>query len=122
VIDQLDEPGAGLGRQVFGVEQGPVGVLDLGLHPGGDLGQGISRAVDQTALTQRLGEGLLDRGDQAGGAVADDQQRGAQAAVLEVGEEVVSGVGGLAAARGQADESGLAAGTGGVGGLGGGGG
>ena len=45
VIDELDELGAGLGRQVFGIEQGPVGVLDLGLHPGRDLGQDISRAM-----------------------------------------------------------------------------
>jgi hypothetical protein len=35
--------------------------------------------VDETPLAQRLGEGLLDRGDQAGGAVADNQQRGCQA-------------------------------------------
>jgi hypothetical protein len=55
--------------------------------------------VDQASLAQRLGEGLLDRGDQPGRAVADDQQRGGQAAVLQAGEEVVSGVGGFATAR-----------------------
>ncbi len=49
--------------------------------------------MDETALTQRLGEGLLDRGDQACRAVADDQQRGGQAAVLEISQEVVPGVG-----------------------------
>jgi hypothetical protein len=97
VIDELDEPGTGLGLQAFGVEQGPVGVLDLALHPGRDLGQDISCAMNKTLLTQRLGEGLLDRGDQAGRAVTDDQQRGGQTAILEVGEEVVPGVGGLAA-------------------------
>jgi hypothetical protein len=50
VAGELDEPGAGLGRQVVGAEQRPVGVLDLGLHPGRDLGQDVSRAMDQTAL------------------------------------------------------------------------
>jgi hypothetical protein len=45
-VDQLDEPRAGLGLEVFGVEQGPVGVLDLGLHPGRDLGQDVSRAIE----------------------------------------------------------------------------
>jgi len=31
--------------------------------------------VDDAALAQGLGEGLLDRADQAGVAVGDDQQR-----------------------------------------------
>lgn len=31
---ELGEAGAALGLQVFGAGQGPVGVLDLGLHPG----------------------------------------------------------------------------------------
>ena len=66
--------------------------------------------MDETALTQCLRVGLLDRGDQAGGAVGDDQQRGGQAAVFQVGQEGVPGVGGLAGAGGQADERGLAAG------------
>ena len=61
-------------------------------------------------MPQRLGEGLLDRGDQAGCPVGDDQQRGRQAAVLQVGQEVTPGVGGLAGAGGQADERRLAAG------------
>jgi hypothetical protein len=38
------------------------------------------------------------------------RQRGGQAAVFQVGEEVVPGVGGFAGAGGQADEGGLAAG------------
>jgi hypothetical protein len=66
--------------------------------------------VNQTALAERSGEGLLDRGDQAGRPVGDDQQRRAQAAVFEVGEEAVPGIGGLAGAGRQADERGLAAG------------
>jgi len=66
--------------------------------------------MDQTALTQRLGEGLPGRGDQAWRAVADDQQRGGQSPVLEILQEVMPDIGGLAAARGQADERGLAAG------------
>src|SRR5205823_10793437 len=110
VIDEFHQLGAGLGLQLFGVEDGPEGILDLGLHPGGDLGQDVPAPVDETALAQCLGEGLLDRGDQARCAVADDKQRGGQAAVFEVGEEVVPGVGGLAGAGGQADEGGLAIG------------
>jgi hypothetical protein len=66
--------------------------------------------MNETALAQRFGVGLLDRGDQPGRAVADDQQLGSQAAVFEIGEEGVPGVSGLAGARGQADERGLAAG------------
>jgi len=61
-------------------------------------------------LAQGLGVGLLDRGDQPGRAVGDDQQRGGQAPVFQVGQEGVPGVGGLAGARGQADEGGLAIG------------
>jgi len=66
--------------------------------------------VDQTALTQCLGVSLLDRGDQAWRPVADDEQRGSQAAVLQIGQEGSPGVGGLAGARREADEGGLAAG------------
>ena len=55
--------------------------------------------MDKAALAQGLGVGLLDRGDQARGAVGDDQQRGGQAPVFQVGEEVVPGVGGLPGAR-----------------------
>jgi len=44
-IDDLCQFGAGRGGEVAGVEDLPVGVLDLGLHPGRDLGQDISRAM-----------------------------------------------------------------------------
>ena len=66
--------------------------------------------MNQASLAQRLRVGLLDRGDQAGGAVADDQQWGGQAAVFQISQEGCPGVGGLAGAGGQADERGLAAG------------
>jgi len=110
VVRELGEPGAGLGLQLAGIEDGPEGVLDLSLHPGRDLRDDVPAPVDQASLAQRPGEGLLDRGDQARRPVADDQQRGGQAAVLEILQEVVPCVGGLAAARGQADEGGLAVG------------
>ena len=61
-------------------------------------------------MAQGLGVGLLDRGDQPGRAVGDDQHRAGQAAVLQIGQEGVPGVGGLASARRQADEGGLSAG------------
>ena len=66
--------------------------------------------MNKTPLAQCLRVGLLDRGDQAWRPVGDDQQRAGQAPVLQVGQEACPGVGGLAAARGQADEGGLAAG------------
>jgi hypothetical protein len=59
----------------------------------------FTASMDDTALAQRLGEGLLDRADQAGVAVGDDQQRRAQAAVGQVSQEVMPGVGGLGRAR-----------------------
>jgi hypothetical protein len=66
--------------------------------------------VDQAPLAQRPGVGLLDRGDQPGRPVGDDQQRAGQAAGGQVGEEVVPGVGGLPGAGRQAGERGLALG------------
>jgi hypothetical protein len=66
--------------------------------------------MDETPLTQRLREGLLDRGDQARGTVADHQQRGGQGAALQAGEEVMPCVGRLPGAGSQADERGLAIG------------
>jgi hypothetical protein len=41
VIDELDEARAGLGLQVLGVEELPVGVPDLGLPIGRDVGQDV---------------------------------------------------------------------------------
>jgi hypothetical protein len=41
----------------------------------GDLGDGISEAMDDAALTERLREDLLDRGDQSWRAVGDDEER-----------------------------------------------
>jgi hypothetical protein len=66
--------------------------------------------VDQAALAQRGGECLLGGGDQAVGAIADDQQRAGQSPVFEIGEELVPGVERLAGAGCQADEGGLAVG------------
>ena len=66
--------------------------------------------MDKAPLAQRPGVGLLDRGDQPGRAVGDDQQRAGQAAVLEILQEVVPGVGGFPGPGRQADECGLAAG------------
>ena len=43
-VDQLDQPRTGLGFHVLDVEHGPVAVADLGLHPGGDLGQHVIRS------------------------------------------------------------------------------
>src|SRR5712691_11549004 len=68
----------------------------------------FTASMNKAPLPERLGVGLLDRGDQPGRAVADDQQRGGQAPVGEISQEAVPGVGGLPGAGRQADERGLA--------------
>src|SRR5215475_7184734 len=45
-IDEFHQPGPGRGGEVFGVEDLPVGVLDLGLHPGWDLGQQVPASME----------------------------------------------------------------------------
>lgn len=60
--------------------------------------------MDQTALTQRAGHGALDRADQPGRAVGDDQQGWAQTTRLQAVEELVPGVVALVAGRLQADQ------------------
>jgi hypothetical protein len=69
--------------------------LHLVLVMGGHLGQGVAGSVDQTPLAQAVGECPVEGAGQPGGAVADPQQRCPQATLLEVGQEVVPGVGGL---------------------------
>ena len=64
---------AGLG--VADVEDGPEVGLHLGLVVRGDLGQDVAGAVDQAALAQAGREARLEGADEAGGAVADAQQR-----------------------------------------------
>jgi hypothetical protein len=66
--------------------------------------------MDHTALTWRVRVDLLDRAGRPCRVVADDEQRGRQAAVTQVGEEVVPCVERLASAGGQADEGRLAVG------------
>jgi hypothetical protein len=51
VTGEPGELGARLGLQVLGVVELPVGVLNLGLHPGRDLGQDIPGSMDQAPLT-----------------------------------------------------------------------
>jgi hypothetical protein len=55
------------------VEDLPVRGLDLGLGRGGDFGQDVAGPVDQAALAQRGGKGLLGGADEPGGAVTDHQ-------------------------------------------------
>jgi hypothetical protein len=74
-----------LGLQAIGVEDGPVAVADLGLHPHRCLRQDIPQAMNQTSPAQRGREDLLDRNDQTLGSVGDAQQRVGQAPVFEVG-------------------------------------
>src|SRR5215208_8484294 len=90
--------GPGLEVDVVGVEDLPVGGLDLALGVGWDLGQQVADSVDQTPLAQRAGKAGLGGVDQTAGTIGDDQQRRPQPAVLEFLQEVASGVGGLAGA------------------------
>ena len=72
----------------------------------GHLGQDVSRSVDETTLTQAVGEDELDRGDETGSAVGDHQQRMAQTASDHAVEEAGPGVGGLRRPRLQAHQHG----------------
>jgi hypothetical protein len=89
-------------RQQVGLDQVLVGR--------GDLGQEVADAVDQAALPQRGRPDLLDRADQPGGAVGDDQQRRTQPAGDQVAQEPQAGVGGLGACAIQAEQDRLAVG------------
>ena len=73
----------------------------------GHLGQDVAGAVDEAALAQRAGEHGLGGVDQPAGAVADHQQRRLEATLGQLVEEVIPGVGGLAAAWGERDNTGL---------------
>ncbi len=65
------------------VERVPVGGPDPLALSLGELREHVPQAVHRAALTVGLGPELLDRADQAGGAVGDDQQRRAEAAAGE---------------------------------------
>ena len=53
----------------------------------GQLGEQVADAVDGAVLAVRGGPALLDRLDQPGGAVGDDQERRAQSAGDQVAAE-----------------------------------
>jgi len=57
------------------VERLPVGGADAFAFPFGQLGEQVAQAVDGAVLAVGGGPALLDRLDQPGGAVGDDQQR-----------------------------------------------
>jgi hypothetical protein len=60
--------------------------------------------VDEAALAQRAGEHGLGGVAQPAGAVADHQQRRLEATLGQLDEEIIPGVGGLAAAWGERDQ------------------
>jgi methionyl aminopeptidase len=86
------------------IADGDLVSLDLGLVLGGHLGQHVSGSVDGATLAQAGREDQLDRGDQAGGTVGDDQKRWAQPAGHHAVQEGFPGVGGLAGAGLEADQ------------------
>src|SRR5262249_54903828 len=51
-VDDFHQLWAGWGGEVFGVEDRPEGVLDLGLHSGRDLRKYVPGSVDEAALAQ----------------------------------------------------------------------
>ena len=67
--------------------------------------------MHQAALPQRGTHGLLERADQPGRAVADHQQRAAQPAFAEPGEQPFPRVAGLTGRRVEPDEHRLAVGV-----------
>jgi hypothetical protein len=74
----------------------PVRALDPLAFALGQLGVEVARAVHAAALAVRSGPALLDRLDQPGGAVGDDQHRRAQAARDQIAPERLPVLGGLA--------------------------
>ena len=86
------------------VEDRPVVGLHLGLRVLGHLGENVPSAMDEAALPQRGTDGPLDRADQPGRAVRDDEQRAAEPALTEVGKQPGPGVAGLGRGGVQADE------------------
>lgn len=99
LVDDLNEPRPRFNRQIGGVENCPVAVADLGLHPGGNLGEHVSESMNKTSLAQRFWVDLFDGRDQALGAVRDDQQRSAKAALAQIGQEIGPRIGRLAGPR-----------------------
>jgi hypothetical protein len=95
-----------VGEQVVDVEDRPVGVVDLVVGVGGYLREHVP--MDEAFLPQRAREHGLDRRDESGGAVGDDQQRVAQPTLLEPVEELAPRIGALGAAGVEADEHRLA--------------
>jgi hypothetical protein len=67
------------------IERLPVGLSDALAVPLGQLREQVADAVDGAVLAIRGGPALLDRLDQPGGAVGDDQQRRAEPAGDQVG-------------------------------------
>jgi hypothetical protein len=69
------------------VERLPVGVLDALALAFGQLGVQIAGAVNAAALAIRRWPALLDRLDQPGGAVGDDQHRRPETAGDQIASE-----------------------------------
>src|SRR5581483_11687153 len=78
------------------VERAPVGGLDAVALPLGSLRAQVPQAVHGAALTVGVRPQLLDRGNQAGCAVGDDQQRRRKPAAGERAAELEPVVFGLA--------------------------
>jgi hypothetical protein len=86
-LDERDRIRAGLDG-LGHIEDRPVIGLDISLGVLGDLGQDVPGPMNKTPLTQLGRHGALDRGQQPGRAVADDQQRAAQALLTQIGQVV----------------------------------
>lgn len=99
------------GRCFDAVEDGPPVGLEGVLVGLGDFGKCVPEAVDDTALTQRPWEDLLDRRDQPRSAVRDDEERVREASALEVLQKPPPRLGRLRGAGSEANEVGLAVGV-----------
>ena len=88
LVDERVEPVASVGWAGGVIECFPVGVADPFAVAFGQLGQQVPEAVNRAVLAIRRRPALLDGFDQAGGAIADDQQRGSEPAGDQIAPEL----------------------------------
>ena len=96
LVDERLEPAFGVAFADRVIEGLPVGVLDAFALAVRELGVQVPRAVHAAALAVRRRPALLDRFDQAGGAVGDDQHRRAEPAADQIAAEGLPVLEGLA--------------------------
>jgi hypothetical protein len=87
LVDERPEPLLAVALAGDVSERLPVGLADALALSLGQLREQVAQAVNGAVLAVRGGPALLDRLDQPGGAVGDDQQRRAEPAGDQVAPE-----------------------------------